>query len=104
MLTIFFHIKIKPGQEQAFHEMAKHLTKVTNKEDEGCLAYIFHQQQDSPRDYVLYEQWQDMDALTAHLAHLREMLGPADEGESLPASLLAMCETTKSVFYDVVAM
>jgi quinol monooxygenase YgiN len=103
MLTIFFHITIKTGKEQEFDDMAKRLTEVTRAEDDGCLAYIFHQQQGSPRDYVLYEQWEDGDALSAHLAHLRELLGPAVEGEALPASLLDMCESTHSVFYDVVA-
>jgi quinol monooxygenase YgiN len=103
MLTILFHITVKAGQEQAFHDMAIRLTEVTRAEDEGCLAYIFHQQQGEPGKYVLYEQWQDGDALGAHLAHLRELLGPAAEGEALPASLLDMCESTNSVFYDVVA-
>lgn len=83
--------------------MAKRLTEVTRAEDEGCLAYIFHQQQGSPGEYVLYEQWQDGDALGAHLAHLRELLGPAAEGESLPAALLELCASTSSVLYDVVA-
>jgi quinol monooxygenase YgiN len=103
MLTIFFHITVKTGKEQEFLDMAKRLTDVTRAEDEGCLAYIFHQQQGSPREYVLYEQWRDGDALGAHLAHLRELLGPAAEGENLPASLLDMCESTHSLFYDVVA-
>jgi hypothetical protein len=89
--------------EQEFTEMAIRLTKITRAEDEGCLAYIFHQQQGNPREYLLYEQWQDGESLAAHLAHLREILGPADEGEQLPKALLDFCEDTRSVFYDVVA-
>jgi quinol monooxygenase YgiN len=103
MLTILFHITIKAGLEEEFHDMAKQLTKVTREEDEGCLSYVFHQQKDEPREYVLYEQWENQDYLATHLAHLRDLLGPAAEGEALPEKLLNMCEATRPVMYDVVA-
>lgn len=103
MLTIFFHMTIKADRQQEFHELTKRLTKITREEDEGCLAYIFHQQKDNTAAYVLYEQWRDGESLAAHLAHLRELLGPAEEGGQLPIKFLDYCETTQSVGYDVVA-
>ena len=83
--------------------MAMRLTSITREEDAGCLAYIFHQQLNAPREYVLYEQWENQQHLGNHLSHLRELLGPAAKGAQLPESLLNMCESTHSVFYSVVA-
>ncbi len=103
MLTIFFYITIKNGLEDEFSEMAKRLTRITREEDDGCLAYIFHQQLGSKSEYLLYEQWESQQHLDDHLAHLRDLLGPARPGEALPESLLSMCESTRSVLYHVLA-
>jgi len=103
MLTILLHMTLKPGKETEFQEMAKQLTEVTRSEDDGCLNYTFHRQQDNPRNFVLYEQWRDRDALTAHLAHLVELLGPPAEGENLPESFMEKLESISPVLYDVVA-
>jgi quinol monooxygenase YgiN len=103
MLTIFFYITVKPGREQEFDELALRLTRITREEDAGCLAYIFHRQLNELREYVLYEQWENQQHLNNHLSHLRELLGPAAQGEVLPESLLNMCESTHSVLYQVLA-
>ena len=43
--------------------MMQRLTNSTRAEDEGVITYVFLQQQKSPREYVLYEQWRDSAAL-----------------------------------------
>ncbi len=103
MITILFHVTVKDGNEQDFHDLALRLTEVTRAEDDGCLTYIFHQERDNPKEYVLYEQWRDREALDAHIAHLQALLGPPAPGGRLPAALLDLCETTQPIFYDVVA-
>ena len=103
MLTIFFYITVKSGLEDEFSETAKRLTQITREEDAGCLAYIFHQQLGTPREYLLYEQWESQQHLDDHLSHLRDLLGPARPGEALPESLLDMCASTRSVLYRVIA-
>lgn len=103
MVTILFYVTIKSGKEQEFHDLTLRLTEITRAEDDGCLNYVFHQQQDNPRKYVLYEQWRDSKALEAHLAHLQELLGPPAPGRKLPAALLDFCEDAQPVFYTVVA-
>jgi hypothetical protein len=94
---------LKPGKETEFQDLAKQLTDVTRSEDEGCLNYTFHQQQDNPRKIVLYEQWRDRGALTAHLAHLVELLGPPAEGENLPEAFMENLESMSPVLYDVMS-
>ncbi len=83
--------------------MAKLLTEATRAEDEGCLNHTYHQQQDDPSKVVLYEQWRDGDVLTAHIAHLIEILGPPAEGQNLPEAFMDKLESISPVLYDVVA-
>jgi hypothetical protein len=66
------------------------------------IAYVFLQQQNSPREYVLYEQWRDSVALNAHLGRLRKVFGPPREGGSIPAAILDLFETSRAVRYQVV--
>ncbi len=94
---------VKDGKEQDFHDLAVRLTEVTRADDEGCLSYVFHQRQNDPKEYVLYEQWRDREALDAHIAHLETLLGPPTPGGRLPAALLDLCESAHPVLYDVVA-
>ena len=104
MMTFLFYMTIKAGREDEFRELAKELTASTRAEDAGCLAYTFHQQTDDPRQFVLYEQWQDETALTAHLTRLQVVLGPPPAGGGrLPAALLDFFETTRVIRYAVVA-
>ena len=103
MITILFHVTVKDGYEQDFHDLAVRPTKVTRAEDDGCLAFVYHQLKDNPKEYVLYEQWRDREALDAHMAHLEALLGPPNPGGRLPAALLDLCESTQPIFYDVVA-
>ena len=95
MITGLFYMTIKPGRVDAFRELVPQLVTTTQAEDAGCLTYIFHQQRDDPREFVLYEQWRDQAALDAHLARLDRMFGLA--------VLFDFFEQTRSLLYDVVA-
>lgn len=103
MITILFYMTVHPGKEQEARALARRMTTTTRAEDEGCLAYAFHQEQGNPRELVLYEQWRDQAALDAHLAHLVRLLGPPPPGARLPAALLAVFEKTRAVRYDMLA-
>ena len=101
-VTILFSITVKEGKDQEAAEMIQRLTKTTRAEDDGVITYVFLQQQNNPREYVLYEQWRDSAALNAHLARLRKVFGPAREGGSIPAAILDLFETSRAVRYRVV--
>jgi quinol monooxygenase YgiN len=103
MLTFLFYLTAREGQEEAFHELAVRLTGITRSEDDGCMAYTFHRRANNPREYVLYEQWRDAQALQKHLQHLQALYGPPHPGENLPAALFDLCEPGEAVAYEVVA-
>lgn len=101
-VTILFSITAKEGKEQEAADMMRRLTESTRAEDDGVITYVFLQQQNSPREYVLFEQWRDSAALNAHLARLRRVFGPPRDGGSIPAAILDLFETSRAVRYRVV--
>lgn len=103
MVTLFFYVTVKEGKQQDFSALAMRMTKVSRAEDVGCVTYTWHQQQDNPREYVLYEQWNDQEALEAHLIHLQTLMGAAPPGEKLPAVFLDLVESKRTFVYDVIA-
>ena len=48
------------------------------------LTYVFHQRQDNPREFMLYEQWRDEAALDAHVIHCQAVFGPPGPNGRLP--------------------
>lgn len=103
-ITLLFSLTTKAGREKEFATLAAALTKVTRAEDDGCLAYVFLQQQNSPREFVLYEQWRDGTALKAHIAHLQKLYGPPrPEGGGIPAAILDLTDQSQAVRYRVAA-
>jgi quinol monooxygenase YgiN len=86
MITVRFSMTVRPDAEAQSRTVASDLTRTSRAEDDGCIAYTFLQQADSPLQYVLFEQWRDQDALNAHVARLRDVMGPADTDEALPAT------------------
>ena len=86
MLTILLHMTVKKGREEDFRAMVSRLTQTTHAEDQGCIAYAFYCRADNRNEAVLYEQWNDADALNAHVARLVRVFGPPDEQEPYPPS------------------
>ncbi len=99
MITILFRMTVKAERDNEWRELASQLTWSTRSEDEGCVNYVYHRRLDNPREYVLYEQWRDEEALTAHLARLVRLLGPPPAGGRLPATFLDHFEQTQAVRY-----
>jgi quinol monooxygenase YgiN len=74
--TMTVTVKVKPGQEAAFEAAFAACRKETRKEA-GNVAYDLNRDTDQPETYVLYERWQNLDALAAHMeaAHTKKLLG-----------------------------
>lgn len=102
MITILFRMTVKAERDAEWRALAAQLTRSTRSEDAGCVNYVYHRQIDNPREYVLYEQWRDEEALTAHLARLVGQLGPPPAGGRLPARFLDHFEQTQAVRYETV--
>lgn len=112
MITILFHMTVKPECEEECAVLAKDQMARTGTQDEGCINYTFYRQSNSSRDLVLFEQWRDLGSLNAHIARLQRELGPPDDQEPhpetdhrrrLPKAFLALFEKTHAVRYDELA-
>jgi quinol monooxygenase YgiN len=111
MLTILFHMTIKSGLEEKCSALAKDLTASTRAEDKGCLNYSFFRRSDNPRELVLFEQWQDAESLTAHIARLQQLFGPPDHEapvppthprRRLPKAFMDLFDRTEAVRYEAI--
>ena len=75
MLTILFSMTIREGMEAEFAELAREMMRSTRALDEGCIAYTIHAKEGAPREFVLYEQWRDQEAVDKHLQRLLAEVG-----------------------------
>jgi len=100
MLTIMIHATIKEEELDNFIEVASLLTKETRENREGCISYSFNQRSDSPREFVLYEQWENQESLDIHIKELAVLLGPPKPGQILPERLINMYEKAVPVYYN----
>ena len=59
-------ITAKPDKADALRELLLPATRAFREED-GCMAYSLHEDEDRPGRFVTYETWRDHDALKAHM-------------------------------------
>jgi quinol monooxygenase YgiN len=69
----------KPGSE---HELERLLSELqtASRRDAGCVQYSVFRNEESPRTFVLYEEWTSIAALDAHneLQHVTDFLAAAE--------------------------
>jgi quinol monooxygenase YgiN len=73
MITVTVHIPDKPQHAADFISHMHALAPVVRAE-QGCLTYNLYTDPYRPDMLFMYEEWQDMDALRAHLEqpHMNE--------------------------------
>ncbi len=65
MLVLAVNLSVKSGKEDFVEERFRVLQSESRKEA-GCLMYIVHRGINSPREFLVYEQYKDEAALEAH--------------------------------------
>ncbi len=84
MIAIVATIKVKPGMEKTFEDVAAELVAQVNAKEEGCLLYSLHRAPEA-QTYVFLERYRDDAALETHrgTAHFKEIggrMGPCLDG------------------------
>ena len=102
-VTTLIILTVKPGSEDKMREIASYLNESTNASDKGCIYYAFHQQIDNPSIFMIFERWQDSNALQAHLARLQDVYGAPAPGELFPKPLLELIEKFDLMQLQVIA-
>lgn len=72
MLTFTAILTVKAGHEAEF-ERLMHVAVPKVREEPGNHAYVLYRSTDNPRVFMVYEEYDDAEALESHRAHLREM-------------------------------
>ena len=65
MIGIVATIKVKPGMETEFEQVAKELVAKVNSSEPGCTLYALHHGE-APQTYVFMERYADQAAVDAH--------------------------------------
>jgi quinol monooxygenase YgiN len=82
-LLVRFQAKEGAGEklEAAFAKAAK-----ATRQEKGCLVYQLNRDLKMPNNYVLYERWQNLAALEAHLAsqHIATLLTELNDVRAAP--------------------
>jgi autoinducer 2-degrading protein len=87
MICVAVTYVIQPGQEEKAVGHFRALTEATRREP-GCRMYLVHRSAANPRQFFIYEQYDDQAALDAHRAaphfaeHVRDGLLPIVESRS----------------------
>lgn len=74
-----------PGQSSAFEKaFAPAIAKT--RQERGCLQYDLSQDPSAPESYLLYERWNNLDDLKAHLAseHIAAMQKATENLRAMP--------------------
>ncbi len=64
-LTIIAKLQVSPEKREELLNHIKDLTASTRKE-EGCVTYLFHQDNNNPTLFTFYEIWASYDAFLNH--------------------------------------
>ena len=72
MLTFTATLTVKAGQEAEF-ERLMHVAVPKVREEPGNHAYVLHRSTDNARVFMVYEEYEDAEALESHRVHLKEM-------------------------------
>ena len=100
MITVLFHMTVKPEREDEFREWARRWAQSTHAEDDGCISFTFFQQQSDARESVLFEQWRDQSAVDAHIRRLQVVYGQPREGRWMPAKLEDLFDHYQGIRYE----
>jgi len=84
--TLLVRFQAKEGAEDKLEAAFAKAIKLTRSE-KGCLAYDLNRDVKMPTHYVLYERWQNLASLEAHLqsAHIAALFIELSESRAAPA-------------------
>ncbi len=70
MPSVVATIKVKEDKIEEAKQFLKELSAETLANESGTLAYVFHQQQDDPTTFVVYEKYESEEAFKTHSKNL----------------------------------
>jgi (4S)-4-hydroxy-5-phosphonooxypentane-2,3-dione isomerase len=94
MIVLVVTYRIRPGTEELAKEYIRKMQLNTRKEP-GCRLYVGHQSLEDPRQFCLYEQYDDQAALDAHRA-------ASYFAEYVTDGLSALAESRQAALYEPV--
>lgn len=66
MITVTGTFTVKKDKIEEFRTGTLELQNASLNTDKGCIEYKFHQQQNAPENFFVYEIWDEMASLELH--------------------------------------
>jgi quinol monooxygenase YgiN len=70
MASVVATIKVKEDKLEEAKAFYKKLTAEVKENEAGTLAYVFHQRRDDPLTFIVYEKYENDEALAVHSQNL----------------------------------
>lgn len=64
-ITVISHVRARKGYEAIVRDLLQKLV-VPSRAERGCLEYSLHESMADPTLYVIYQVWEDEEAMAAH--------------------------------------
>ena len=95
-ITVVAKLKARPGMLDEVNRTLAALVAPTRRE-EGCINYDLHQAKDDPNLFLFYENWENQEALDAHLAkpYLQGLMARADQLFAEPIDVMLLTEISE---------
>ena len=78
-LTVVARIAAK---KDSVEEVKNELLKIVEptRDEQGCIAYVLHQDNDDPALFIIYENWESNDCLDSHMntPHFKHLVAAID--------------------------
>ena len=87
MIVITAVLTAKAGKEDELIEAMKGLVKKVRENEPGAIEYAFHRSQKDPSVFMVYERYQDGDAVKAHMTAPHFQAAAAKFGDLLDGGM-----------------
>ena len=98
MITLIIEAKIKQEYLNEYLNITQMIREKCSVQP-GCYKLSYYQNNNSPCEFRIVQQWASQDNITSHHAKLVSLLGPPPPGGTLPEALLNMHEEAAVNFY-----
>ena len=80
-ITIVANITAKTGKIDLMKSELLKLVESTRTQDEGCISYDLHQDNENPAEFMVFEIWASEDLLQKHAdsEHFKAFMGASEE-------------------------
>ena len=84
MIKIVYRVRIKPGKEKDFKDLADKVLVPLGTNLKGCIIFFLFGTNSNKREFIFYEIWENNEAVENYYKELIQALGGKQSREIIP--------------------